>query len=149
MLKKLIEKASGDENQQQKGRKVSVMDQIKELLREQIEFSIMRDIRSFTNQQPQQLQQHYPPPPPPPPLQRSSPIGDGERSEKDNVIESFWQWKKEGSDKQSRRLQLCQVQAKFKHEILRLDNIKAMADTSSDIYIILSTLDFLIVLFEV
>ena len=177
LVKKLMEKASGDDNQQ-KGRKTSTIDQMKEMMREQMEFSMIKDMRSFTNQQPQQPQQYYLPPPPPPPppsmypyapsypphgshsqqpyfapspspappapapvatsqapprpLQRSSPIGS--RSEEDDIIDSFWQWKKEGTTKQSRKLQICQVQARFENEIWGLDDMKAMADTSSDIY---------------
>ena len=177
IIKRLIEKASGGDNQQ-KGRKISAIDHMKEMMREQMEFSMIKDMRSFTNQQPQQPQQYYPPPPPPPPsiypyapsypphglysqqpqmapspsptpvpvsaaaaveashapplLQRSSPIGS--RSEEDDIIDAFWQWKKEATNKASRKLQICQVQARFEHEIWGLDDMKAMANTSSDIY---------------
>ena len=53
VVKRLMEKASGGDNHQ-KCCKISAMDQIKEMMREQMEFSIIKDMRSLTNQQPQQ-----------------------------------------------------------------------------------------------
>ena len=64
--------------------------------------------------------------------QRSSPIGM--RSEEEDIIDSFWQWKKEATNKASKKLQICQTQAKFDHECWGLDDMKAMADTSSEVY---------------
>ena len=34
-----------------------------------------------------------------------------------SVIESFWQWKKEGTNENSRKLQLCRAQARDEHEM--------------------------------
>ena len=66
------------------------------------------------------------------PQQRSSPIGA--RSEEEDIMDSFWQWKKEGTNKALKKLQICQTQAKFDQECWDLEDMKAMADTSSEVY---------------
>ena len=172
----VIKKKSGDDD---KGRKMSTIEQFKEMCNQQMELEMMKNMRSMASEsrQPQQSQQCYYSPPPPqqvypymmpqipyggypqqqvvatPPqpssptpiprtrhapaeattsLQRSSPIGS--RSEEEDIMEGFWQWKKENTSKASRKLQLCQAQSKFEHEMWGLEDMKAMADTSTSIY---------------
>lgn len=82
------------------------------------------------------------PPPPPPPLppsppepqqtSRSSPIDDS--ADEDDILESFWQWKKQSTSKASRKLQYCAAQSKIEKEMWTLDDLKHMSDPSSDIY---------------
>ena len=194
VYRSLVNQASsgGGSQSSQKGRKVSTMEQMKDLITQQMEFSMMKSMKSMANEESQQQsysQHHFYPPQPPPPVypytgphypfmnypnqsafpnqsmiahntiahnqpspppphippiseagpshtatsqQRSSPIGG--RSEEDDIIESFWQWKKETTSKQSRKLQVCQAQAKFEHEMWNLDGMRAMADTSSGLY---------------
>lgn len=67
-----------------------------------------------------------------PPPQRSSPIGA--RTKKKNIINRFWQWKKEGTNKQAKKLQICQVQAFIDQQIWGIDDMKALSDASTDIY---------------
>ena len=195
VYKALMGQGPGSSTQSsQKGRSKPVMEQMKELLTQQMEFSMMKSMRSMANddtqqsQQPQQQPQHYYAPPPPPsmfppwatshylpphggylqpshvaPTQspsptpaprnqdiperaeraqaapeiattplRSSPIGRS--SEEDDIIEAFWQWKKESTTKPSRKLQIGQASAIIDDEMWGLDDMKAMADTSSEVY---------------
>lgn len=64
--------------------------------------------------------------------QRSSPIG--ERSEEDDILDAFWQWKKESTSRQARKLQYCQVQSIVEKEMWSIDNLKSIADISSTVY---------------
>jgi hypothetical protein len=169
VYKALVSKA--DDQPLQKRPKVSAFEDMRQMLKEQMEFTMIKSMRAMaTESQPlQQPQQYYAPPPPPPPpqppftypyttshyapggppspsptphtrpipeatrpQQRSSPIGG--RTEEDDIIESFWQWKKEGTNKQARKLQFCQAQRTLEEQMWGLDDMKAMADISSDIY---------------
>lgn len=49
-------------------------------------------------------------------------------------MEAFWQWKNELVKKPSVQVKLGQVQAKFEHEIWNTDDMKAISDTSSEVY---------------
>lgn len=63
---------------------------------------------------------------------RSSPIGNPE--DEDDILDAFWQWKKEGTKRADRKVQYGQIQAKITHEGWGIDDIKSMEDISSHIY---------------
>lgn len=62
-------------------------------------------------------------PPPPAPVvqqqQRSSPIG--EQSEEEDILDAFWQWKKQGTRRDDRKLQICRIQAGHRERPERCD----------------------------